>query len=376
MFRLQQSLHLQIDTIEKVKYYIPERIKNEKDEIEMKKFTAVLLICGLLLCFAACGRPSRNNSVVTPQNSNQDPGQDPGQNSNQAPGQNSSQNSGQNSNQNSGQNTEKQDNNKQNNSQNTVVETQDPNVDYVNGIISQVDQLVASQDYSGALNLLDEAKNTLTNKNADQSVIDTIDTKVETVKSKYAAFFVHKAKDAFAEKNADGAVENIKSALELTPDNAEYTALKMEYEKYLPFALYLEENMLSIENHPFYRAEETANNNTVMSNNIMWTPEGSSEEVSATYSLGGNYDIVSGTIFCREKYKNDDYSGYIEVYGDGTLLYTSPEVGKNIIPQNFTCNVTGVQKLTLRFYGTPKSTAYYDAAAFGVSEIVAQKNFP
>lgn len=247
--------------------------------------------------------------------------------------------------------------------------------EYTTNIITQADQMVAAQDYTGALELLNKAKNVLNEKTAEQSLIKRIETKIEEVNKAYAVYYARLAKEAFNSKNAEGAVSNIESALSLDPGNAEYVGLQVEYRKYLPFPLYLEDNMLSVKEDPFYRKEEVANNNQTMTNSIMWTPLGSDYE-AVTYSLGGVYDSVSGIIYYREEYKSADYTGYIEAYGDGKLIYTSPVVGKDILPQQINFNVSGIQKLTLRFYGSPNSTAYYDASAFGVSEIIARKDFP
>lgn len=96
----------------------------------------------------------------------------------------------------------------------------------------------------------------------------------------------------------------------------------------------------------------------------------------AHFILDSKYDTVSGTVFLSYKSKNTDLPGYLELYGDGKLLYTSPTFKAGVLPENFEVDVSGVYKLTVAFHGTGTGGFLGSSPAFGVSNLIAQKSFP
>lgn len=76
-----------------------------------------------------------------------------------------------------------------------------------------------------------------------------------------------------------------------------------------------------------------------------------------TYLLGGNYHTLKGTAFVPLDRRNStddwDLDGmyYMQFWGDGKLLWTSPRMLDDVEPQTFEIDVTGVNLLTFTYYG-------------------------
>ena len=61
--------------------------------------------------------------------------------------------------------------------------------------------------------------------------------------------------------------------------------------------------------------------------------------------------------------------GYFKAYGDGKLLYTSPKMTAGVLPEEISFDISGVQKLTLSFFGS-------ESTGCGISDLTVQKAFP
>lgn len=66
-----------------------------------------------------------------------------------------------------------------------------------------------------------------------------------------------------------------------------------------------------------------------------------------TYVLNGKYTEIRGTVALSETSKNNKFSCFIKVYGDGKLLYTSRNMVEGAKPQNFTIAIKGVKELRI-----------------------------
>lgn len=79
------------------------------------------------------------------------------------------------------------------------------------------------------------------------------------------------------------------------------------------------------------------------------------------YILNGQYSAISGTFFQKYDRRSDSDISYLEIYGDGKLLYQA-QMTQGIQPIDFYVDLTGVLKLEVNFYsgsfGGGKS--YYD----------------
>lgn len=244
---------------------------------------------------------------------------------------------------------------------------------YISSILKQVDEYIQNDDIGSGIDLLDTAKSWL-DENGINS--DEIQDKINEVLVSYAEKYATNAENAFKEHDVNAAIGNIEVAMELQPDNGDYKSKYDTYQQYLPFVLYLEENVLNEEEigdvygGVEYDSTIISNNNKTMLNTMRWYEgkEYDGSYLNVNYDFAGKYDTVTGTIFIDEYAKNDEGVSYFKAYGDGKLLYTSPKVTAGVLPQEISFNVSGVQKLTISFYSDDSSGC--------VSGLTAQKDFP
>lgn len=83
-----------------------------------------------------------------------------------------------------------------------------------------------------------------------------------------------------------------------------------------------------------------------------------------TYYLNGKYNKLQGTFVLSSRDKNTSKSQEVYIYGDEKLLYTSPIITKNFLPEKFEINVSGVQKLTIKVNGDDIDIGIVDLALY------------
>lgn len=245
---------------------------------------------------------------------------------------------------------------------------------YISSILQQVDEYIQKGDMGSGIDLLETAKSWLEENGVNS---EEIQAKIDEVLVSYAEKYAINAENAFKEHDVNGAIGNIEVAIELQPDNGDYKTKYNTYQQYLPFALYLEENVLyedetgDIYGGVEYDSTLTSNNNKTMINTIRLYNNKNEDDGSSWnvyYNLAGKYDTVSGVIFLDEFDKNNDGIAYFKVYGDRKLLYTSPKITAGVLPNEISFDVSSIQKLTISFYGEDSSGC--------VSQLIAQKDFP
>lgn len=245
--------------------------------------------------------------------------------------------------------------------------------EYIKSTLAAVDESVAAGDINGGISLLNSAKEYLISYNLDSNEIQQ---KLDETLVTYADSYAQKAEAAFKEHDVNAAIGNIKVAIELQPDNEDYKTKQDTYQQYLPFYLYLEENVLYEEEDSSswsgsinFDDTRTTNTNKEMNNCIIWNTGSSDANSHFTeyYNLEGRYDTVTGTVFLSDSHKDEKDECYFEAYGDGKLLYTSPKISAGFLPQDISFSVSGVQELKIVFKGH----------GYGyVSNLTAQKDFP
>lgn len=119
-----------------------------------------------------------------------------------------------------------------------------------------------------------------------------------------------------------------------------------------------------------YEDEYAANDGT-MKNNVLFAWLRGENECSASYSLAGKYNKVSGNMFLSQAYKSTLVTGYFVAYGDGEVIYTSPTIGKNVVPADFSFDVTGVQQLDITWYSADEYDS--DVIEMCISNFIAEK---
>lgn len=252
---------------------------------------------------------------------------------------------------------------------------------YVKQTLEEAESLIADGNISEALDTINQINDYLEEKGLTS---DEIQNKLTETKNSYANSYVKKAEECFNSKDADGAIGNMDVAVELCPDNEEYKSKKAEYEAYVPFYLYIEDNCLSTEkDDEFYgilefNVHRVSNNNKDMYNSIVWynnNTDGANASAAVNYNLDGKYDTVSGTLFLTKHSKDSESKGYFKAYGDGKLIYTSPKMTKDVLPKDISFSVKDVHKLKIKFY-LKEVSGFGSSAYFGLSGLTAQKDFP
>ena len=244
---------------------------------------------------------------------------------------------------------------------------------YMNAMIKLADDYIAKEDYSAAIELLNTATESEFAKKSDE-----LSKKLAEVKQSSAQKYAEKAKACLLEGDAEGAVGNMEVAANILPSDENKAKLE-EYKLYLPLKLYDKNNILIEDNNCnviTFENSTVANDNTEFKNilfaDVGWGIKGLSLIASHTYNLTGKYDNVTGTIFIPRGYKSIDSTGYLEAYGDGKLIYTSPKVTGGVLPQKINFSITGVQTLEIKYFGSENG----DIPRFAVSELIAQKALP
>lgn len=245
---------------------------------------------------------------------------------------------------------------------------------YIKATMKKVEGYIQENDINAGIELMKKATEYLKSNNIESGELKT---KTDELLASYAKTYADKAEKAFAEHDVDVAMQNMEIALSLQPDNSDYKSKYDDYELYIPFDMSEPSNTLSIPGDYYsycdFYYERVANNNNTMTDCIVWHNGSSADEndsVDITWNLEGKYDTVSGTIFLPKDDKNTDGNGYFKAYGDGALIYTSPKIVRDLLPQEISFNVSGVQKLKIEFY----AEAGY--GRFAISNICAQKDFP
>lgn len=243
---------------------------------------------------------------------------------------------------------------------------------YFDAVVALADSYISQNDYSAALSLLDDELET-----DDAAASAELQAKLDEIKKNYAAQYAEKAKNCLTSGDVHGAIGNIEAAIAIYPDGA-YQASLEEYNLYLPYSLYDNDNILiekQLNGSCHIRDSVTANNGTVYQNVLSFYCDGSdvSELYSLTYQLSGKYDTVSGTVLLAQYDKSDTGVGYFEAYGDGKLLYTSPKITAGVLPSDVKFSVSGIQSLEIRAYG---SSSDFWGKDIGIANLVAKKDIP
>lgn len=123
-----------------------------------------------------------------------------------------------------------------------------------------------------------------------------------------------------------------------------------------------------------------ATNNKEYYNCIFYRHTKNCKPSTLKFFLEGNYSTVSGVYFSPKENATHNRTGqaFFEVYGDGELIYTSPVISAESLPESIEFSVLGVQKIEIVFngsgssvWGVDASNGYGDYAA--ISDLIAYK---
>ncbi len=250
---------------------------------------------------------------------------------------------------------------------------------YIDALMKIVDEYMAKEDFSAAIKLLERELHTDSGNELSAEIKEAINSAKQASADKY----VQRAAEAFKQGNIDEAVGCMEAVLSLFPENGAYKAKLEEYKMYKPFPLYVKKNMIKYEADekfycfPKWDVTQTANNNEEMPHSIAWFNNGT--DITArgmlTYHINGNYDTLRGTLYLEDHSRDTEENAYIEIYGDGKLLYTSSKMASGIEPIEITCSVKNVQTLMVVLHAG-KSENSWSTGYFGLSNLQIQKDVP
>lgn len=244
--------------------------------------------------------------------------------------------------------------------------------------LAKIDEYVESGDLDAANEYIESLGDGLSSD--AQARLD------QAIKNK-AEDYLAKADEALKSGERQGAYDMALMAQNLCPDDDEINKKVTYFKEFLPFALYYKDNAISYSDSDMWgytggvdwNEKITSNNNKTMEQCIYFYYQSEYKgQFKITYNFGKKYDSISGTLFLPNKYKNHSQNGYFEIYGDGKLLYTSKKITKNVMPNKFNIKVTGVDVLTVKFFGTrTEDWNLGDAwSGYAISNLVATKNLP
>lgn len=221
--------------------------------------------------------------------------------------------------------------------------------DVVPNVKDQLQEYYKSYDYEGAVSYIATAAATYPTNSDILSLQENLD-------SNYASYLVKAAETYIGKKKYNKAAYVLEvGKSQLGADNAALLELAGEYADVLPVYL----NNLTPSS-----ASGTVNADTVLTDSSgkthlhSLTVDGiGQEEFSAEYALDGAYSTLTGVCAACETQATDAGTQSFSIYGDGKLLYTSPEMTGEQEPESFTVELSGVKTLKIVYAASEGSNA-------------------
>ena len=229
-------------------------------------------------------------------------------------------------------------------------------------VFSEASGLADKKDYLGALALLDEMSEVLTEDN-EITVKRTVYVKsyIDMIVSDANAVFVTPEKD-YAK-----ALEKINAALQHYPENEELNTQKEYYSSFAPLNLY-DANPVRGEASTQETDTDTYGNAYEKSfwagySGMIWN------ETDITFDLSKSYNTFSAVIYGRSN-KIETQNMTLEIYADGNILYQRADIADNTTnPYTIELDVTGVSELRI-FMGRGRGAI---GSGIGMTEIFVQR---
>ncbi len=215
---------------------------------------------------------------------------------------------------------------------------------------TELDGYLAENDYDSALSLIQKTRRLLPGE-------ATLDAKETEVEAKYLNWALEQAEETFASEGYEQAIRVITNVKNKLGDNERLTAALEEYQSYTPVWLNDLEYFDTATEHGGRLADyqirsysdEKDNYGNTYRYAFCLNPGFMDERVSIRYHLGGNYSTFSGTCITPYDDRDSKISGYFEIYGDEVLLYTSPTMVSDSVPEPFSVDVSSVEFLKIMF---------------------------
>lgn len=226
-------------------------------------------------------------------------------------------------------------------------------------LISKLDAINRSEIYSTVLDYKNNGEYALaiTYVNEHMDIVGT-DSDILLILSEceneYREGVIEEATNAYQGNGYQAALSKINAGLAVMPNDPELMSEQSAYLACEPISLF------SLEPYTYtgYPSEGTGGVDTLGNvydhfwEDLAWLHNNSWDSSNAggstiIYDIGGQYNILSGTVFVDENSKGDDEISSVRIFGDGTLLYENTNITCNTKPITVTLDITNVFDLKI-----------------------------
>ena len=199
--------------------------------------------------------------------------------------------------------------------------------------IESAEEYIANDDYESAINVLRDA----ISKNEEDVELAALLSRYE---EKYCDHIIQQADAALELEGYKSAIDIIKQAQDILPNNDSLKSAIVLYESYAP--VYIANLEYFDQEYDWYKVLESDMDNlgNEYHNSI------ACRYLDNTYILNGDYSRLCGTLYQRYEYRDRDHNGHMEVYADGVLIF-SEKMSAGIYPINFELDVIDVNELRI-----------------------------
>ena len=210
--------------------------------------------------------------------------------------------------------------------------------------LTEADTKISSGDYEGAIRDLQA----LTKYFPTET---TITDKIAQIVNLVIENSIKQAENDFSNNGYQTSINDIQEAIRIVGANSQLNAELEKYQAYIPVEIYSME--CSERSRKRINKSEIDNDNTNVSHEKALSAYHRSvgdENQYEVYPLLGKYDTLTFEAYRNndDSTKTSDETSGINIYGDDVLL-KEITIDKNFMPQNFSINISGVQKLKIEF---------------------------
>ena len=188
-----------------------------------------------------------------------------------------------------------------------------------------------------------------------------LEAKLRTYAEKYRSNMISEAASEYKANGYEAAISVLNSALQILSNDSVLFSEMEKYENLAPVNIqnlkvfYSDFDGSRGQKKTYQTLNDKLGNTYENCLEYKWGRE-NSEDI---YVLSGEYVRFEGTLFVPESRDNqgDNFNShtayqtmYFSIYGDGKLLYKSPEMGVKQHPVEISINVSGIQQLTIMWY--------------------------
>lgn len=226
---------------------------------------------------------------------------------------------------------------------------------YTTQILDAAYKMIETSDFISAINMYKECLTVIGDS-------PEIDEHIERCKQEYKTSIFSDADEIFNKSGYDAAIKVLNSASPFIDKN-ELSDKITEYNNRKPISLfnvdtYLESGYLSKkpEGTSLFKKNDSGifkdNYGTTYTIGIYRWPPNFSIEDTFIECLVDDYTKFAGTIILDYNQRATDSIGYLKIYGDNNLIYTSPNITRGIKPISIDLDISDISLLRIEFAGS------------------------